>query len=337
MMFKKFVFILLAVLLFSLVSSQGDSFEIDNILIKGSVRMGESITDRLVVSNQGSLGEFVVETTSDGNFISINKESFLLTNGAQQDISVSLDSKGLAEGVYIGKVLVRKAENSNNVPIIFEVESRDLLFDVTSELPSNTLSIFPGGRLEVDLRIFNLKSLAKMVSLEYVFSDFDGNVISFDNQDLEVERRVQLTKIFEIPGDLEFGDYVFYAIVSSEDGKSVGTSSFMFSISDRVDLDPGNSPLNIIIYSIVVVLALSFLVFNYLWSKKVMDNSKNWKNKVNEIKKVKFGSAAKRIRKLEYQKNLLGVAFKKRYISKSSYGEGVKEINKLVIGLKKRL
>jgi len=336
-MIKKFVFVLLIVLFFGIISAQGSSFDVDNPLIKGAVRAGESITDRFIVSNSGSFGEFSVEVDSKSEFISVDKKSFVLGSKAQQDVSVSLDSKGLREGVYIGRVLVHKDGVSKSVPIILEVESRNLLFDTASELPSNTLSIFPGGDLEVDLRVFNLRSPDKKVSLNYVISDFEGNIIFSDTQDLEVERRIQLFKIFEIPRYLELGNYVFYVVVSSGDRSSIGASSFMFSVSDRTSLAPGTSFSPLILSSFVFVFVAAFFILNYLWSKTVMTNSKNWKNRVNEIKKVKFGPVAKRIRKLEYQKTMLETAFKKKYISKSSYDEGVREINKLVIRLKKRL
>ena len=59
--------------------------------------------------------------------------------------------------------------------------------------------------------------------------------------------------------------------------------------------------------------------------------------KLIDIKKIRFSDIARAINKLEYQKNILELAYKKGYIRKKSYEDGKMKVNNLIKGLKKRL
>jgi len=335
---KAYFFSLVFFLLVSPFVAGGD-FEVSIPVVKSIVKQGEIIKHSVNILNLDEGQEFNVNVASGVGFISIEDGLFILNEEESGLFNVVLDARDLNEGVYVGKVSISDQEESQNLPVIFEVESAEINIDVSSEISPRFSRVVKGDKLEVDVNIYNFRSSTGEVSLSYLIRNLAGNIIVSEDQDLIVANQIQITKIFEIPEDLDVGDYLF-SIVATSDG-SIGTSAALFGVSEEIALIQGNEKNKdyffFVFSSIIVLLIASFLFFNYYWNKRVVDTAKHWNQKLVDVRKVKLGTEAKEIHKLEYKKKLLEKAYEKGYVKNVSYLEGRKRINEAIRKLKKRL
>jgi len=346
-----FVIIVLIISINLVFALNDKSFETNTLIIKSSVKKGESTSNPISILNHKEQ-KFSLEHSSENNFISLDSGSFTLNGEEGVTFNVISRSEGLSEGVYSGKVLIKGEDEGISVPVILEVESGSLSFDVSSEISPRFLQISPGGYSYVDLVVYNLNSENRGVSLEYGIKDLNGKTIVSEEQILDVKTRVQLTKNLLIPQDTRDGDYVFYAYAVDLDTGATGVSSSLFGISSEILTSPdeGSNSGNYLgaAFFIILVLILSFLIINYYWNKrlinnsqewnqKLLSNSDEWNNKLESVKRVKFGSIGREIRKLESKAELLEQAYRKGYIKKASFEDGRARIEELISKLKRRL
>lgn len=332
-----FVFILITGQV-AYVFAQG--FEISQLVIKSAVKRGDSINNPVNIINLDKAKEFSISYASEKEFISIDKDNFILDENGEETIDVKLESSRLGFGVYTGQVSIESEEEKHVIPVILEVESADVLFDSFLEIAPRFSKISPGSELEVNVKIVNLKSSTGNVDVRYFIKDTHGNLIASDYESLSVANQVEFSRSFTLPEGLEEGDYVF-AVYTGEAG-SFGTSSALFSILNEPSLSPlssdkiGNYYL-LVSFGVIVVLIGAFLALNYYWNRRVLDTAKNWNRKLVDLRKVKLEDVGSKIKELEYKKALLGKALERGYITKSSFEDGRRKINEVVAKLKKRL
>lgn len=261
---------------FGVVSAGEDSFEVSSLLLKFSVASGDSVEKSFTVeADEG--GEFSVNVIGiDG--VLLSEENFVLDKGESRKIKVSYDSYGREKGISVGNIKVSNSKKEVFIPLIMEVESLDVFFDVNLDISPTYSKIEPGEKLIAQLKIFDLVSVgtdeelgAKEVSLKYYVYDLNGNVLVSEEEDVVVERQTQLTKTVSFPSDLTEGDYVF--AVAAEFGSSVGTSSYLFSVSkERFGLDfDGALNLNFIAVLLVIVVVFFGIIFLFVYLMRDRD------------------------------------------------------------------
>lgn len=315
-----------------------DNFNVNPLSVKVVVKVGEKVNVPINIINLDGKGELFISSESSGNFINIDKK--IISFESKRDLSflAELDSLNLAPGAYAGRIFIDDKNEILTIPVVFEIESTEVLFDSFFEIPSAQFNILPGNDLNVDVKIFNLKSKTGRVHVNFIIKDFLGNTILSESQYVEVGNQIQLSKSFYLPENLEYGDYLFYVLTESEG--LVATSSSVFSVGEQVNLGPKFNESNQYLYAVMIlagVLIVVFFGFNYFWNKKIKDNASYWNKKVVNIRKIKLGNVAKEIHNLEYKKKLLDSAYSKKYIKKISYDDSRKKINELINQLKKRL
>ena len=342
------VYLVLIFLLIIMISSLGSvfshvDFEASSPIIKSVVKEGESVSVPISIINHGKRQEFNIEHFSETDFIYIENKALLLGREQGGAFNIVLNSNDYSPNVYVGETVVRAMNHEDNyimIPVIFEIETHSLNFDISSEIDSKLSELSPGGKLNVEIKVYNLGSESGDVSLHYEVKDIKGKLIISEDQELNVNNQAEISKTFLIPNDLEFRNYVFSVSANDKNSNSVGTSSSLFSISKQVLESPEDSSLGnylVIALIIIFILIISFLFINYYWDRRVKVEAKEWKKRLVDVKKVKFSDIGIQIRKLEYQKRLLDEAHNKGYITRNSYLEGREKLNSLILKLKKRL
>ncbi len=328
--------------------SEEHSFDTSAIMIKSVVKKGESAVNPISIFSDEKQ-TFNIVPSSEKDFISIENYDFLVSE-QKGTFNAVLKSEGLSEGVYAGKLRISGEEDSIDIPVVLEVESPVLNFDLSSEIAPKFLEISWGEYLAANIIVYNLGFKSGKVFLYYAIKDLNGDVIISEEQELSINNKIQFTKNFLIPKEIPAGDYLFLASINEANSGYVGTSSSLFSISDDILTSPekDNSKYLGFAFFIIFILIMAFLIINYYWNKKLISNSKEWNKKLagnskewNKklayVKRIKFGNIGKEIRKLEHEKELLNEAHNKGYIRKKSFDEGKIKINELVNKLKKRL
>ena len=269
---EKRVILLLVVFVLSFVFvSAESSFEVNNVLIKVSLHQGESVSkDVSIYSSEG--GEFDFELIGlEG--VSLERENLVLGKKEKKEVSVIFDSGKLEPGIYVGSIVVKDTKGEQVIPVIFEVESEDVFFDINLNIPLEYGEIEQGKKFVAQLKIFDLVSAggtsvgfgSSSVDVEYYIYNLEGDVLSSENENLVVNNQASVTKSMTFPEKVGFGQYVFGAVVRS-DG-SVGTASHFFVISDSSsdfslgDFDFGS---NWVLVILAVFVGVVLFMFFYL-------------------------------------------------------------------------
>lgn len=335
-----FVIMFIIDLAFFAIGQDGDdrNFEVNPFFIKSVLESGDFISHKLTIKNFGESQTFRINSNAD--FISIDEKKLTLGEGESGEVDIIMNSLDYETGVYIGEIIISEEINEVTVPVVLEIHTAFPLFDTSIETPQDLSVVVPGGDFVADVNVFKLKGQSNVVNLEYLVRDIKGNTIFFEEQTLNVDRQAKVTKTIHIPEDA-IGNHVFSVIAKDINSISTGTSSLLFSVAPILPPESDKTGFNNYIlrgsFGIIVILIIVFLIFNYFWNRKLIDNAKHWDKKLVEIKRVKLGDVAKAIKKLEYQKSTLERAYNKKYIKRKSYEEGKKAINELIRKLKKRL
>lgn len=269
MLFKKRVLIgfLAMFLIFSLSFVLAD-FDVSSVLLKVSVQKGGT-AERMIKINSEEGGEFRLDVNLEG--VSVGESSFVLQKGETKDIRIYFDSSSVAEGVYVGHIAISGSGRDERLPVIFEVESRDVFFDSNLNIPQQYVEVLPGGKLVAEIKIFDLVSggttnglSATNIDVEYHVYDIYGSEISSESESVVIDKQTQITKTLSIPKDIERGQYVFG--VSVKHSSSVGTSSQVFNIGNReISFSFGKFDGEFFAILIIVVIFLLGLVLLFIY------------------------------------------------------------------------
>lgn len=269
------------VFLFFTFLVSAESAEIANVLLKLSLHQGESV-DRVISISSETGGVFTVNFHSlEG--VSINEESILLNAGETREVTVHFDARSLEPGIYVGSLSVENDKEQSSIPIVLEVESVDLLFDLNLDIPPQFKDIAVTDTLLSQVKLFDLTSLGtnqglgpSSVDLDLFIYDLNGRLITSQTENVVVDRQTQLTKTFSFPSTLPLGDYVLAARASYRG--SVGTSSSLFSLiekkNDSLLSSSGSSLLFIalgVIGFFVIFFVLLFLYFTHDRNKLILE------------------------------------------------------------------
>ncbi len=271
---KRLMLFLLLPLFFSFAGAI-DSFAVNSVIVKISLHQGEKVVKTLSVTaiEQGSFEVGVNELKG----IVLSGESFTLSSGEKKDIIISADSATLESGVYVGNIVVKNAKEEIEIPVVLEIESEDVFFDLNLDIPPQYNEISPGGKFIAQVKVFDLTGFKvagslgpSPVTLNYELRGVDGSVISVASDNVVVDKQTQITKTFTIPSTLREGDYFFTATARHK--TSFGSASYFFSV--RSQLIKSGSIFTPEFIALLVVFGFFFLLILALIVYLVRDRNK---------------------------------------------------------------
>ncbi len=298
-----FLFVIVSLVIFSFFAS---AVETSSVLLKVSVKQGVSV-DRTIGVSSDKGGEFVLELMNLKG-VRIGEERFVLNSNERKDVSVIFNSAGLSPGVYAGKIKITGGGEESFIPIVFEIESKDLFFDVNLDIPPQYTDVEPGGNILAQVKIFDLVSSgtseglgATPVDTEYFIVSLDGKTLSSETENVVVDQQNRITKTVSLPEDIPEGDYVFVSSVKYK--SSVGVSSQLFSVSKKGFQFSGDifqGPAFIIII-IIGAIFLFFLMLVFLFIYLIHDRDKL----IFELKKYNSWEIQKEKKVFSRQKEMI--------------------------------
>ncbi|MEW6063014.1 MAG: hypothetical protein AB1571_01420 [Nanoarchaeota archaeon] len=255
----------------SKASPKAQALEVDQFLIKQLIKQGDVLARQIKLTNLDSKAEAIELSSNLGNLVSISDSSFTLAPRETKTINLDFITKdGSSEfnpNVYAGRLTAISSSQKAEIPIILEIESKEILFDTNLEIQPNDRTIVAGEDLIMNINLFNLKTTyLTNIGLEFYIKDFDNNDIITETENIVLKKKAQFTKIIKIPENIRPGTYVFAAIAKY--GSSVGTSTYMFEVKEpeknifSVQYLREN-PLNSIF--IILLLLIIFIVGSYIY------------------------------------------------------------------------
>ena len=266
----RFVFLILALVL--LVSgAHAQNVEVNSVLLKLSLHQGD-IIDKIISVSSRAGGFFTLEF-SGMTGVSVNETSFSLEADESKDVAVHFDARNLQPGIRIGVMNVRSEKEILTIPIIFEVESPDTLFDVNLDIPPQYKEVSAKDKLVAQVKLFDLTSGGTSsglgptrVDTDYYIYDSSGKIISSESENFVVDSQSQITKTFSFPPDLAPGEYVLGVSVRYRSSLGIATSIFTIIPPKNLffSLDFGGSAEFYFIIGLFVFVLVFLLLFVYI-------------------------------------------------------------------------
>lgn len=255
-----------------------------------------------------------------------------------------IGNKDLPKGVYFDNLIISKDDELfQNIPIIIGIESRSsqIEYDVSIEFdPSSDISIISGETIvSPNINIYKLNynnAGSNVVALTFEVYSIYGELLSSSEEVVSVSTQASFEHFFNL-GASPLNEVLLVA--SAKKGDSWGLDVSQVSLSNKPLLSPvdGRDYSSKIYIIVFIFLLCSIILVSYLWYNRSNEQAKNWKGRLNYIKKTEFSDARKGLRKLKDQKDVLLRAYTNHYISKSSFDSATREITRLSSQLKKRL
>ncbi len=277
-------------------------FSLSPSSIKAELVIGEATTKEVTITNTGSTalsGEIEVVGVKD--YVLLPAYSFSLAKGETASIDVNIIAKKL--GLFSGKLVFTSNGIEKEIPIIIEVETEMILFDVTIDIPTEYAEVEAGDLLPAQVTLLSMGLPKKVdVYLTYSLSDMEGNVIPMGYETLAVEKQLSFVKEFEIPKNLKTGDYVISVEARYADSVAVAGDIFKIIAKKYIE-EPGAVKIWPWILLLIIIIILLTIIFN-IRSYKMFKKRKNLEKRKGHTfkRKIKSHILHKKIRKLRKQK-----------------------------------
>ncbi len=212
-------------------------FDIDQILLKVLVRSNEFLEKQLRVMNTGNEPSTInAEVLGLADIIKIDAPSFTIKPGQTKVVTLTFSSFVPEQkiehhpGVYVGKLVFKSEKAPKEIPIIVEIETKNVLFDMNLNPVAIERKVKQGSDTTIEVRLFNLQSIESAnIDVEYFVKDMNGNTIQTESETVVVKTQASFFKTIPIPKNLKPGPYVFAALARF--GNSIGTASYLFDVT----------------------------------------------------------------------------------------------------------
>jgi len=315
---KIFLFFVLFLGLFSFSLVFAQDVNVDSVLMKVSLKDGEEVMKNIVITNpQASSSEIKLKLNNELSGLIFLKEEIVLGPKEKKTVNIFFKNEmNYPAKTYIGNIQILTLDNIiiEEIPVIVELESKDVMFDSNIDVPSAFKTIYPGDKITADISVFNLEKIGlTTVSVDYLIQDFDENTIISESENLAVGSFFTSSKSFELPSNIKKGDYVLSVIVEYKN--SIASSTYYFTIKELSVFEPsqrGSFPIDIsaIIFITAIFLIILFTIyFNMQRDKLFLDLEKQHSREIvsrmrflekvknKEIKKAKSSIDKKRCEK----------------------------------------
>lgn len=276
------------------VTYKKSEFEVEPGFIEVIIKKGETFRSSIKIKNNGtSTSEFKIETNFLKDSIFISESEFSLKPQEEKEVIIifsPLDS--LKEDTYAGKIKISSEGQEKEIPVIFSLKSKIVLFDLTLIIPPAYKEVKPDGEILFQISIFNLGGGGRAdVEITYYIKDFEGNTITEQKGVVGVETQASFSRIVKLPKDIKEGQYIVGA--NARYNYSIGTASDIFNVKiPESGLIRIIIPISIIL-SISLILLVILLIFYFKRKIKkelnLMENKlkKNInEGKIKEAKKI---------------------------------------------------
>ena len=247
-------------------------FETDTLFLKLAINENDAATSSIRMTNTNpELEKLSVVINGAGDMLQLDEKEFEVEVGNMKVLNVKINSSGKSPGVYLGQIIISShiyepaISTKKIIPIILEIQSKDVYFDSNLNLYPQGRDFIPGDRVNTEIKIFDLRGVGKSnVRLAYFVKSFDGKNIVSESEDIVVDSKLDYSRTIELPMNTEVGSYVFYSTLDYNG--SIGTSSQLFWVADAENTQTNN---NLILY-VVIIFSFFFLIFLGLFVYSVL-------------------------------------------------------------------
>ena len=238
--------------------------------IKTKLTLGEITEKTLTIKNTGESNLTVSLTVEDINkFVSLSENTVDVEAGEQKE--VTLKFIGNSVGGFVGQIIAIADDIVKSVPVIIEVITQLVLFDVKLDIPSEYSEVEPGDDLNAQITLLNVGAPEQVdVFATYFIKDLRGNIIYEETETFAVEKQISYLKSFNIHETMEPGSYVVVAEIRYID--SFAVSSQLFRVVEKkafvgIESITKNTTLMIFL-TFIIAIVISMLTYKLVSIRK---------------------------------------------------------------------
>jgi len=293
-----------------------EELEVEPEKIKIKLKQGETKKQTFTIKNTGKTKK-ILNLSYEGleNFIRLSETEIELEADETKTIIIDFIAReDTIPNLYLGSILIKANPIEEKILIAIEVESKEALFDVKIDISKKFKYVMPGEEVLADIKLYNLKDTGKIdVNIDYMIKDENNSIIISGQETIAIELLASFTKIFQLPENTTYGDYVFY-VKATYDGK-IASASAWFIVGEKPPLDIKTALkwiLILITITIIVVAAITQILKHK--NKKLKKSILRYKK---EIKKQ--SSRTDESKRLAEKIEVLEKAYARGHIRKESY------------------
>jgi len=295
------------------------SFDTDTLFLKVAMKEGGVARSNIKITNLQDIEKyFVINVGGVSDLTSLNLNEFNLDSGELREIQVDFNAQNRTSGIYFGKLEISSGESKRKIPIVLEVQSQEVFFDSNINLFPSGGDIVQGQKLNAEIKMFDLSSIGRSsVILEYFIKDCDGRTISSESENLIIDGKLDYSKIFDLPKDIQVGNYILGVVLKY--GDSVGTSSVFFKIIEEPEKQSGNVTLVfiIIIFSFFFLMFFGLFIYSLIYKDRLLVELQN-----------QYKGELRRQRELIKGREKIDCEKLKSVVEKREYKKEVKKVEK---------
>lgn len=210
-----------------------ENFSVDTILLKLSLPLnGESVNSIKITNNEKRDEKFNLYFINLKNIASVNEKDFTLKSGESKGVKIYFKDNINKSKIYFGELVIETASTKKSIPIILNIEDKKQIFAIIQKGIPEYNNIYPGGKLGVEIKIFNLNDNAlHNTNIRYSIKNSEGGVIFSEDGELVIKGNLGVTKIINIPKTLGYGDYIFTSSIDYNGSKSA--AGYFFRVSKK--------------------------------------------------------------------------------------------------------
>jgi len=312
--------VILVVSLIFIKNQDKEEFSVDTYLLKFVMKEEETLSHTLnIVSYIES--DYSIEIVGLEGLYTLSENNFYLGEGEEKSVELFFDSSDIDPNVYLGYVKVISYKQEEEIPIILELQTRDVFFAVNLDNSYTDQVISPGDKISPSIRVYNLRDTdIKDVEMSYYIKDLNSRGVFTEIEYLVVGTDSTFTKNFYLPATIEKGEYVF--VVTAETYGSFGTASYLFTVDDNLE------PLFVGSEFFTYVFATSIVIFLFGIILLVFHTLKDRNKVLKELERLQSSQINKFIKNFEKKENT--------YIAKAKTKKNKAKIKKKYDELKKK-
>jgi|SRR3989344_3756889 len=264
---KRWMIVFMALMLLSSESAAALGIEANSALIKVTSSTDISTVREIVLSGQEK-GVYLVESPEKIGVFA-EKSSISLERGGTQRINFIFNSLGISQGIYTGKIRIYNEKGEYLIPVIFEVQSKDVLFGLNLELSQKAYKSAPGEKVLAEISVYDL-TIGKgkpdgvgesRLEMNYSIKSFSGEEIFRESETVTVNNQAKFNREYKLSENMPNGEYILS--VSASYLSSYSVSSRVFTV-EKKSIEPENEgPGTPIVLIGLAALFVFFLLFGF--------------------------------------------------------------------------
>lgn len=263
------VLIILAVagaLYFKFYPTSGFSVSPDYPIKMDMVPGAEAKTSIKITNNEKETKDFQIKLNGLSEIASLSESEFSLGPRESKDIEIFFNDTQNVSHVYFANLIVSSDGFEEKEPVLLTFEESEHLFVIIQKPIPKYFDVYPGGKLGVEISVFNLGTgnYPKELKANYEIFSPERKIFSY-SESLVINNELSFSKVFDINSDVEYGDYVF--VSSMEYNGITSISSYLFKVEPKPKVFSFERINTLILIFLIFVILIMVLFVYFIKSR----------------------------------------------------------------------